>query len=814
NANVNNIILSNYSSQGKHAGFIGTINDGKYNNIILNNINAKNGFAGSITNGIFDNIKIDYRGSSISDDSSGFSSFIYAHDNKNTIFKNIEINFRGSAENGFTKRIDGKADFSNIKITQTNGKLKNGFGFSLDSSSFSDIILENLNVSQYGFGFGKIANEPDSSAKNIILRNITFMGDGTNEAYGFGNYIGYVDNIILENIKFIGNKTASGFGDIISGGNIILKNITFENNGLANGFGSGGNNILVQDVKFINNHKASGFGGTGYDIYIANSNYQPNASNVVLKNFTFKDNKETAWFCIECENGVDKIKFENFNFSGSGKKYGFAGYIEQGTFSNINLTINHNIDSYLYDNSSYTGGFAALVNYGSFENINLRLNTDIISKNSNGNSYAGAFYGLMIGPGGSGYASNIKIHLNGIISSQATNGDSYAGGFAGHAHYAGDIRLEGIKNIYSQATNGNSYAGGFAGRAAPSSNVKLEGIKNIYSQATNGDSYAGGFAGTDINSHDIYLKDIDNISSQATNGDSYAGGFAGRVERDSYKIKLEEIKNISSQATNGDSYAGGFAGYVYVLYHDVEDIYLKNIGDIFNQAAKGDSYTGGFAGQGTAGYASGTFGNIILDGVNSITNGAILDTDKLPNNVYMGGFIGNIKIYNLPLSNIHLKNIGDISSTIDGGDGRRIYMGGFIGSVYGNTKINNITIDGIKSITNTDNAMHNDYPYNNNTSYIGGFIGYLNFNKGAYNRKTILENISIKNLGAISNLNNKIDGMRMYSNTSGFIGGASAYNSNSFEYSNVFMFLDDKFSIKSDYYNGIGLFFSSAYGVD
>ncbi|MBX1886177.1 hypothetical protein I9P32_04225, partial [Campylobacter peloridis] len=365
NVNIHDIALSNFklNSNSYMAKFIGVILSGKYNNInIKNSDGGDGGFAVEIKDGEFNNIKIDMTNSSRRT-FAGFAPLV-----SYGVFKNIEIIHNGMLSMGFGNISDG--DFRNIKIIgvgEQKGELGAGFSRSLTGGYFQDILLENFKTN-IGFANSRLDNS-DARVKNIIIRNIDFMGGN---AHGFGG-IGYAENILLENLRFIGNGTAygfgsikngknivlknitfkdnyqaNGFGNVESGGNIILKNITFENNRLANGFGGGGNNILVQDVKFINNEKASGFGGIGGDDYYNPSYVQGSASNVVLKNFTFTNNKETAYFCIECESGVDKIKFENFNFNNSGKKYGFAGAIKDGTFKNIDLIIDYNIDQYLY----------------------------------------------------------------------------------------------------------------------------------------------------------------------------------------------------------------------------------------------------------------------------------------------------------------------------------------------------------------------------------------------------------------------------------------------------------------------------------
>ncbi len=220
-------------------------------------------------------------------------------------------------------------------------------------------------------------------------------------------------------------------------------------------------------------------------------------------------------------------------------------------------------------------------------------------------------------------------------------------------------------------------------------------------------SYMGGLAGY-INNVDmstgiikngtfsnIALRNIGDISSS----DNHAGGFAGYIGYATLSnIALENIGNISS---NG--YAGGFAGQIESS--TLSNIALKNIGNISGSNA------GGFAGW--IGGINAKFSNIALSGIGNISGDG-----STSNEIRVGGFAGNIG--NAEISNVVLKDIGDISSSSSSGGGGGSYAGGFAGEID-NATLSNITLNNIGTISSSE--------------FAGGFAGKIN--SGTYSNIAI-----------------------------------------------------------------------------
>ncbi|MCV3383744.1 filamentous hemagglutinin N-terminal domain-containing protein, partial [Campylobacter sp. IFREMER_LSEM_CL292] len=774
------------------------------------------------------------------------------------LYKNIGINFYGDSNNNGFAGIIADGDISLVQINNKKGRLDNIFSSYIDGGSIHDLKLENLKARYSTFGTRtNMFTDSEIFFNNIILDEIEFKSNGSKS--GFGNFgeNSTADNVKLSNIKFIGDggsgyNSASGFGSIGKSNNIIMNQISFINNDSASGFGAGGGN------------------------------------NVLMKNFNFVNNKEAAYFCTDCFYGANKISFSDFKFNNKNKDYkiygfartinygkyeninlnlayhdinggkyagGFAGYIDNGTFNNINLTVNGDIisteNNSEYVRGSYTGGFAGYIDNGTFNNINLTVNGDIISTENNSEytrgSYAGGFAGAA-GPRFDHYGDetllfkNINLNINGDISSTSLKNDSYAGGFVGESglshryekisikvnsnskissitkdpidysqssSYVGgfagliggsnelkDISLNINGDISSTSLKNDSYAGGFVGNMWGKSNfdtINLAFNGSISSTATNGDAYAGGFVGRDENYQSVYENIVvkgDKLEiTSIADKNSYAGGFAGTSTSNFNNIVIDVKSDISSTATNGDAYAGGFVGGQKYggggIYDKIKVNNISSIESVTHSKSNGDAYAGGFAGQGV-----GNFSNISLDNIGIISS-SLINVSRNGGNSYVGGFAGKIWD-NKKVSNISLKKLGDISSCIKGNEANIAYVGGFAGNAWFNT-INNISIDGIESITNTiDNK-------NNPISYIGGFIGYAN--------QLNLNNISIKKIGKIENINKKIsskDNIIVVGEnyTSGFIGSISDHLGGSKGYlkaNNVFIFLDENFKIQSDY---------------
>lgn len=139
---------------------------------------------------------------------------------------------------------------------------------------------------------------------------------------------------------------------------------------------------------------------------------------------------------------IDGLQFPKYAFS---YKYlgGLAGYIENGTFSNIALDT---IEGFNGENSS-SGGFAGEINSGTFNNISLKNLGNIgVAK------YAGGFAGQI---NGGDFSSIILSNIESIYGKN--NGGGFVGYTTGNTTFDG-IGLKDIRFIKSGA-----FTGGFAG---------------------------------------------------------------------------------------------------------------------------------------------------------------------------------------------------------------------------------------------------------------------------------------------------------------------------------------------------------------
>ncbi|MCL9823113.1 filamentous hemagglutinin N-terminal domain-containing protein, partial [Helicobacter colisuis] len=186
----------------------------------------------------------------------------------------------------------------------------------------------------------------------------------------------------------------SSFADIINGGNAnkidtfkLIKDIDFKYAG------------AIEPVGNDTNPFSGNFYGNGHTL----SNLSINAGGKLL----------AGLFGIIDGKSVQDLTIDGLNFQGSalGDAGGFAGWIDNGTFSNIVLNNIGNISG------DIAGGFAGWIGAGTFSNIALNNIGDI-----SGNT-AGGFAGHI----GAGTFSNIALNNIGDIS----GGNYQAGGFAG-----------------------------------------------------------------------------------------------------------------------------------------------------------------------------------------------------------------------------------------------------------------------------------------------------------------------------------------------------------------------------------------------
>lgn len=296
---------------------------------------------------------------------------------------------------------------------------------------------------------------------------------------------------------------------------------------------------------------------------------------------------------------IDGLQFPKYTFS---YKYlgGLAGYIENGTFSNITL---RDIKGENYSSNIVgAGGFAGEINSGTFNNISLKN------------------------------LGNIGVA-------------KYAGGFAGQIN-GGDfssIILSNIESIY-----GKNNGGGFVGYTT--GNTTFDGISLKDIRFIKSGAFTGGFAGMtqgNVIFENIVLNDLEEISG------SHAGGFVGGVLNNENGIaSLSNIVLNNIESIKGIGFTGGFTGYAGAGTY--KNIILNNIGEISaNGTASLDEksiYAGGFAGR------------IKSDGIN-FSNIVLNDIDKISASIAAGGFVGNIENgSNIANSNIYFYGLLNSSS--------------------------------------------------------------------------------------------------------------------------------------------------------
>ncbi|WP_139452621.1 filamentous hemagglutinin N-terminal domain-containing protein, partial [Campylobacter armoricus] len=419
------------------------------------------------------------------------------------------------------------------------------------------------------------------------------MNKFANDNYNFGNYT----NIQNTNYTETNGQTHNGsnnFKKVLTIGNMENEkaNAT-EWFYFAKGWNENkGNTRNVDEFRLVGNVDFSGNQGQNYANYCL-STYNCTSMIVGID----YDNAFTKTFDGQGYT-LKNINIDTSSLSNKPKHVGIFGRARNATFKNIN--VDYMGGGIKATNAEYVGGFAGDINNGTFSNISLNNIGDIISNSRSDNrTYAGGFAGDI----NNGTFSNISlnnigdIYGNSISISSSASTVSYVGGFAGDTDSAtfSNISLNNIGNISSSGDHG-SYAGGFTSDtdSATFTNISLNNIGNI-SSSSRGYSYAGGFAGYVNNSatfSNISLNNIGDISS-SDGSNNYAGGFVGFVKNHyPYNAIFENIyiffnPNMSiSVSGNGENYTGKFFGYKYVsanltfdnvhIYHHTNDLANAN----------------------------------------------------------------------------------------------------------------------------------------------------------------------------------------------------------------------------------------------
>ncbi|HEB9341733.1 TPA: hypothetical protein RZK47_001618, partial [Campylobacter coli] len=255
---------------------------------------------------------------------------------------------------------------------------------------------------------------------------------------------------------------------------------------------------------------------------------------------------------------------------------------------------------------------------------------------------------------------------------------------------------------------------------------------------------------------------------------SYVGGFIGKLP---YGFQENiSIKNINKIDTKNALFVGGYAGDIWGG-GTFRNIYLDNIGSITNNynhvdPGRDDKISiGGFAGRAY----KGTYNNIYINEIGNIST----TTSKF--NVASGGFAG---IAEGSFSNIYLSNIDNIEaiSTIEYDYYRTSSSGGFAGELRSDDKnLYNIYINSIGNINASFTKIEENSKWHG-ISYAGGFIGILDL----YTKST---QDSIRNifLNDIETVTAKTLGKFSHIYTGGFIGQMNHYSSSKRNFSDIYL---------------------------
>ncbi|MCV3483455.1 filamentous hemagglutinin N-terminal domain-containing protein, partial [Campylobacter sp. CNRCH_2014_0184h] len=350
---------------------------------------------------------------------------------------------------------------------------------------------------------------------------------------------------------------------------------------------------------------------------------------------------------------------------------------------------------------------------------------------------------------------NINIdYMNGEIKySNNTHQDGSIGGFVG---YSRNSTIDNIylKNIDKISATNIGVVGGFTGmwsayeeEQANISNVTLEGIKEI--DVTNATGNIGGFAAMLLggNIKNIFL-DVGDITINCLNngdGERQYGGFVGFGSGNINNIYIKNIGDINIYSHVNDYFhIGGFAGHLDGV---ISNIHIGSIGNIMYTSSNNitSSYLeiGGFLGSSMLLGGPGpklTIDKVVIDKIDGIF---INNTSQSSSSAFsIGGFAGYL--YNMELSNIKIKSIGNID--YKGNLPQYSYIGGFFGEAsngtFNNIAINNAekiqlqygTFGGFGGRTDWSANFKNIYMYFdkgttiNGTMANGKFVGYVDDN--------------------------------------------------------------------------------------
>ncbi|OCR03253.1 hypothetical protein BA920_08330, partial [Helicobacter pullorum] len=256
---------------------------------------------------------------------------------------------------------------------------------------------------------------------------------------------------------------------------------------------------------------------------------------------------------------------------------------------------------------------------------------------------------------------------------------------------------------------------------------------------------------------DIVVSDM-NINVVNNGANRVAGFVASDGGGATYNnISLDKV----TIKANGNYYSGGsIGGFAVGLYNakSLNNISIKDIKiDVVNSTTSNSSHIeiGGFGD-----ISGGTLSNIVLEGYIDI---AVSSLPGSYGNMGIGGFTGDFGgSYHTTLDKIDLKN-SNITIMVSDSTGT-IAVGGFAGSIGSNSNLVNISNIALGNIESIKIANENGL----NTSYAGGFAGYIN---GGQNGSIDVSNIALEDIGEIKITGGSANNANYAGGFVGYIGG-------------------------------------------
>lgn len=447
------------------------------------------------------------------------------------------------------------------------------------------------------------------------------------------------------------------------------------------------------------------------------------------------------------------------------KYIGLFGYINGGsienlTFRDINFKVE--LDNLYSEKSLYVGIVAGYVAGGSFKNIRIEDDEFV-----NYESYK-HINNLATGNFGRG------INFLNTGNQHTDNLSVYIGALAGLAQSAENARVQ-ISNLQVKFTiqvndaekNHTYYVGGAVGEVNGSITGQriFDGDTKVYSvihsNATNDNSSIGGVIG--LLSGKAPLHDVVAISYIYADGGRNIGGVIGRHTSEG------EVNNISSTpmiyAINKSQNIGGVSGSVLneTAYKNIKVKFVDHGADnsVFNSSLTGYTNIGGIVG--IVGEGTDSKGFIINNASvfsyvsrKNSEGASYVDLDYEQKSDVDGKYYGDIVAYGDGVSNVNVggfigngNNVFEIANAYLNSQIRiitnNVYnVGGVIGLYSANSAYK------IKNTTLTGNIFYNG---NEQTNYIGNFIGNLSKTESSMN-KSLYDSAQVSGKLAVEEENN------------------------------------------------------------